>query len=201
MARLHASQLPHGFFGRLGERFLADYHATFVASPHAVALVTTGENGAVTGFLVGTLSAPTTHTRWVLHEHGRRLAFSGVLALAVRPAVAARFLRTRSAPYARRMLASRGRRVAAVTAGPTPRIAVLTHVAVDPAVRGAGAGTALVEAFVDRARHAGAQRAVLVTLDGTRGAGRFYERLGWERTATRRDRDGHPIAEYSLALS
>lgn len=197
-AHLHASQLGHGFFGCLGERFLAAYHATFLASPHAVAFVAASGDRTV-GFLVGTL-APQGHTRWVLRERGRRLAVLGALALAARPALAARFVRTRSGPYARRLLTGRRDRTPVPAADLRLRVAVLTHVAVDPSVRGSGVGSALVDAFVDSARCAGAERALLVTLEGERGAGPFYERLGWARTDSRTDRDGHPIAEFGLAL-
>lgn len=197
-AHLHASQLGHGFFGCLGERFLAAYHATFLASPYAVALVATDDGGPV-GFLVGTV-APSAHTRWVLRERGRRLAVLGALALVARPALAGHFVRTRSGLYARRLLTRERRRSAGPVAYVPLRLAVLTHVAVDPSVRGSGIGGALVDAFVDSARCAGAERALLVTLEGERGAGPFYERLGWARTDSRTDRDGHPIAEFGLAL-
>jgi hypothetical protein len=46
--------LPTGFFPQLGRRFLRAYHATFAASPYAVALVAE-RDGTPFGFLVGTV--------------------------------------------------------------------------------------------------------------------------------------------------
>ncbi|HVM18486.1 MAG TPA: hypothetical protein VM307_00840, partial [Egibacteraceae bacterium] len=53
-AALHEVALDHGFFGRLGRRFLAAYYESFVASPHAVAYVSESGEG-LSGMLVGTV--------------------------------------------------------------------------------------------------------------------------------------------------
>src|SRR5687767_7651024 len=46
-AALHETALPHGFFGRLGPRFLSSYYQAFVDSPHAVAFVAQSHAGPV----------------------------------------------------------------------------------------------------------------------------------------------------------
>ncbi|GGI07746.1 GNAT family N-acetyltransferase [Egicoccus halophilus] len=82
---------------------------------------------------------------------------------------------------------------------PAHRIAVLTHVAVDPVRQGGGEGRALVEAFVSAAREAGASEARLVTKAGG-GAEAFYDRLGWVAGARRPGSGGESVREYRLDL-
>lgn len=213
-ARLHQEALPHGFFGRLGARYLSAYYASFVASPHAVALIAEASDGPA-GALVGTV-ANSAHYSWVLRNHGARLAVRGALALLARPSELAFFARTRVGRYLRKAARlGRGRVLRAVPpvdASQQPQTqrrpaarrrrhpAVLTHVAVTPASRGLGVGAALERAFVDAARAAGCQRAMLVTLAGDDGAGRFYRRLGWTLDQTREDRDGRLIECYRRTL-
>lgn len=179
IASLHARQLPHGFFAELGPRYLRSYHRTFLASPHAVAFAAVLENEPA-GFLVGTLDS-VAHHRYVIREHGRRLAAAGAAALVGTPRLAVTFVRTRTGRYVR-SIARALRRSAPASAPSTSdcaTVGVLVHVAVEPAAAGAGVGTQLVAAFVDRARAAGVTRLELVTLAGDRGASRFYEKLGW----------------------
>jgi len=179
IASLHALRLPHGFFVRLGRRYLRAYHRSFIVSPHGVALVAEREGHRV-GFVVGAASAGA-HRRFVLRKQGPRLAVVGALALARRPGVAAEFARTRLFRYIRSILRSLDRPSAQRAAGSTSSAdcAVLSHVAVDPDVERAGAGGALVDAFTHAVATAGATRVELVTLADERGAAEFYERLGW----------------------
>jgi GNAT superfamily N-acetyltransferase len=219
-ARLHRAHLPGGFFARLGRGFLRSYHATFLASPLAVALVVTDPaDGAPVGFLVGTLRNRA-HYRWVLRRCGATLAARFVAALSCRPRLAWLFLRTRVGRYVRWIgrypLQRLGRRAGASAAGtstartstgaarPTAEtgarpVAVLTHVVVDDPLRGRGAGRKLVAAFVDAARQAGAAEARLVTdLEG--GAATFYEQLGWEAVEDRSGADDGQVREFVLPL-
>jgi GNAT superfamily N-acetyltransferase len=53
--------------------------------------------------------------------------------------------------------------------------------AVDPAYEGIGAGRALVEACIDRAREQGARRLVVTSMQWMTRAHRLYERLGFVR--------------------
>src|SRR5829696_7065268 len=192
---LHHSELEHGFFTRLGPRFLEAYHATFIDSPHAVSRIAT-IGGHPVGFVAG-LIRPRAHARWVLRRRGARLALLGALALLARPLAALRFARTRVARYARTW--RRHRREAPQGAQPgrsgLSEPAVLSHVAVLPGARGTGAGRRLTAAFAEAAREAGAERAALVTLAGFAGAGGFYERLGWCPGPIRPTPDGRSIQE------
>ncbi len=198
-AALHAQTLPHGFFADLGPRFLRGYHATFLDSSHAVALVAT-LGGHPAGALVGILD-PAHHMQWVLRRRGMNLALRGALALAVRPRLALRFLRTRVGRYAHGWFRHRHRPQERAQAAESRPPAVLSHVAVVPSARGTGTGVALVEAFEEAARRSGATHAILTTLEGSEGAGPFYARLGWERTTTRRTHDGLPMEEWTRALT
>ena len=74
--------------------------------------------------------------------------------------------------------------------------------AVDSAARGQGAGTALVEALVERARAEGRHQVVLLTLPAMGAAHRIYERIGFQRDP---DRDWWPepalqLLAYRLAI-
>lgn len=184
IARLHAQRLPHGFFVRLGRRYLRAYHRSFIVSPAGVALVAEREGHRV-GFVVGATSAGA-HRRFVLRKQGVRLAIVGACALSVRPAVAAEFVRTRLFRYARSVSRAldRSRVRTPGSAAAAADCAVLAHVAVDPGIERGGAGSALVDAFTDAVAEAGATRIELVTLADERGAAEFYERLGWRSTDT-----------------
>lgn len=177
IAQLHAGRLPHGFFVLLGQRFLRAYYRSFMDTPTAIALVL--DRGTPAGFVVGAVDAHR-HRRVVMRRHGLRLALAGLAALVTRPRVASMFVRTRVMRYVRGVVRAlhRSGKAAALTE-PALATSVLSHVAVDTAVAGSGAGRALVEAFCDAARAAGAVRVELVTLADERGAGPFYERLGW----------------------
>jgi GNAT superfamily N-acetyltransferase len=222
-AALHHRSLPDGFFSRLGRRFLRRYHATFLASPFAVAIVATDpvDGDVPAAFLVGTLQNRA-HYRWVVRRCGPRLALELVAALAVRPRLASLFIRTRVGRYLRWVwrypLYRAQRRTAAAPAGsegaavveeepargpeeaaPVAPVAVLTHVAVDERLRGQGAGRRLVEAFVERAREAGAAEVRLVT-EASDGASGFYERLGWTPVGEKPGADDEVVREFRLSL-
>jgi ribosomal protein S18 acetylase RimI-like enzyme len=202
-ARLHATLLPHGFFPRLGQRFLRAYYRTFMSSPHGIGLVACVA-GQPVGVLVGT-AHNAAHYRWVIQHHGVSLAWLAILAMLVRPTVAVWFVRTRLRRYARRLLhlpvrpAPAGRDAGSgdPAAGD---LAVLTHVMVSGDTQGRGIGTALVERFAVVARTAGASRAMLVTFAGQDGASAFYKRLGWEHLEDRPSRDGWQLSVLARPL-
>lgn len=202
-AALHETALPHGFFGRLGPRFLACYYQTFIDSPHAVAYAAHAATGPV-GVVVGTVRNGL-HYSWVLRQFGPTLARRAALALVSRPRQLLFFVRTRLTWYLGGLFRF-GRRAAArrlhgrppAPRGPQP--AVLTHLAVTPFARGGGTGAALVEAFLAAARQAGCQEALLVTFAGPEGAGRFYRRLGWSRRDVHLDHDGRLVECYDRRL-
>lgn len=207
-ASLHLEHLPHGLFPSLGPGFMRQYLGTFRDPATSVALI--GEyNGTAVGFLVGILDEPE-HYRQVLRRHGLRLGAAGLGALAVRPRVAWRFLRTRLRRYvvgafrlARRApvapTTDRPSSPATDRSAPTP-LPVLSHVVVSEDGRGSGVGGALVHAFTDAARATGVRGARLLTMSGADGASGFYERLGWHPTAEFVDADGGSWTRLEIDL-
>jgi GNAT superfamily N-acetyltransferase len=195
-AALHARVLPAGFFPQLGACFLEEYHRTFVVSPHAVALVATVDD-RVHGFLVA-VSSPSVHGSYVLRACGARLLFAGCTALAVRPRVLAWFVRSRARRYARGLW-RRLRPEASTTRATAGRWAVLSHVAVDPDLRGRGAGAALVTALHDRLNEHGVDGVVLVTTPDGDGPP-FYRRLGYDEDGELVDADGQTWLRYRYRL-
>ena len=198
-ASLHRQCLAHGFFPALGPRFLRSYLKTYTSGHLAVAFVAQLD-GAAVGFLVGALDGPA-HLRGVVRRHGLELATRGVIALALRPRLAWRFVRTRGRRYVAGVghLARRSRRGTPVVVIPSTG-AVLNHLAVVPAARGEQVGTALVDAFLEWARRQGVADARLNTRSGDAGAGGFYERLSWRPAATFVDRDGLAWTRYRIDL-
>ena len=108
-ASLHERALPHGFFARLGPRFLEAYHETFLDSPEGIALLAELD-GERAGFLVGAVDIDA-HRAWVVQERRQQLAKLGAACLARRPRELARFARTRAGRYV----------WALATGGPRPR--------------------------------------------------------------------------------
>lgn len=204
---LHAEQLPHGLFGRLGAGFLEPYYRAFTASPHAVARIAL-LNGRPVGVLVGTLD-DAEHYRWMLRHRGLGLGLWGLTALALRPRELVRFARTRSRRYARGVVKLLWPAPSRPTTGPTSpapavqpasQTAVLTHVCVAAWGQGMGVGGALVDDFLQQAHHRGASRARLMTLADERGAGAFYRQRGWQNGETVCNLDGDRFACYVRRL-
>lgn len=200
IAHLHLDLLPHGFFAKLGSRYLAAYHRTFMASPHAISFVACREDRVV-GFIAGALDAHA-HQRWTLRRRGGHLVVRGLAALAARPRLGWEFLTTRTGRYLRSM--ARAARPTGAATGASPSlasgpVAVLTHVAIDRSEQGGGAGSKLVDAFVESVRSAGTRRAELVTLCDS-GASAFYERLGWT-AAGEHEREGASYRRFTLEVS
>jgi GNAT superfamily N-acetyltransferase len=215
----HCDQLRLGLFPRLGPRFVRHWHATYLTSPHGVALIAEADaaDAARPGrfepvaFLLGSTCA-TAHTQHVVLRHRVALGFTGVVALLRRPTVARDFTTTRARRYWKRLRDPVARTVptspgadaagdAVSPAGPArPRVAVLTAVVVDPAHHGSGAGSAVVQEFLARAALAGSTRAELVT-SAEGGAGGFYERIGWQACGRTFSGDGDPLLRFSLDLS
>jgi ribosomal protein S18 acetylase RimI-like enzyme len=195
MSRLHVEHLPVGLFPALGARFVARWHQAHIDSSHGVALVSyhPGEDGhPVTGFLVGSVDRASFRID-LLGRHRRDLLLHSAGALLLRPRVLARFLRTRSSAYLRRLR----RRPGGTDRPPGPAVAELTAIAVAPARHRRGAGRALTEEFLRACARAGATRAELVADDD---AGGFYERIGWRCGRSATTRDGASLRRFSIDL-
>lgn len=201
-ARLHVRVLPTGLFPRLGARFVRRWHQAFLDSPDAVALTAVhldphGREHLV-GFLMGATDRRAFH-RELLTRHRTALLRRGVLALAVRPRTAARFLRTRLRPYLLGLRRSGTRHRADTndrSTGDREIVADLTAVAVAPSWRRTGAGRDLVRQFLDRSAAAGTPNAELVAAIEPAGAAAFYVRTGWTARQQHVTRDGLRVQAF-----
>jgi GNAT superfamily N-acetyltransferase len=192
---LHRQHLGHEFFARLGVPFMRRYYETFLDSPLGIAL-SVDFDGRPAGVLVGTMRHRA-HHRWVMRHRGGRLAVSGVLALLVRPRLLVHFLRTRLRVYVGGLI--RFTRRSGAPRPASPEVAVVSHLITDAAFRGRGVGAELTRAFAAAAQDF-ASAAELVTLAPPRGAGPFYEQLGWRKLGMSRNIDGDELFRYRLPL-
>jgi ribosomal protein S18 acetylase RimI-like enzyme len=191
---LHRAGLSRGFFVELGDKFLSRYYRTFLTSPAAVALIAEVD-GERAGFLVGCTDAAV-HHRHVIHLERWRLARAGATSLLLRPALTAKFVRTRAQRYTRGI--KRARDHQPVSAAESRRVGVLSHIAVRDDLRRHGVGRILVTAFVNIAKGHGVERLELQTAADNVSAQRFYERLGWKPGAEVQDPDGKMWVSYVL---
>lgn len=196
----HLSHFPHGFFARLGPRFLTAYTRAYLTGPDARAY-TAEIAGQPVGFLVG-VTDPAAHRRHVLRGHGRGLLLRALGGLFLRPRLALHFLRTRLVRYGRKLIPNRTAASQAPAAGPSAPFgvtAVLAHVVVAEHARSYGIGSALIRWFVQDAADAGCARVSLVTA-AEDGAGPYYERLGWLCQGENRTPDGRRLLTYDFPL-
>lgn len=204
ISRAHIEFLPVGLFPSLGARFVRRWQRTFLDSRYGVGYVVidpTASGDVVVGFLLGT----TDHAAHMTALLGKwrtlaSLALTGATALVLRPRVAARLLRSRAWPWARRLLSRRPPDPVPTRSASPPPVAALSALAVHPKWRGSGIGAELVDRFIERAWLAGANTAELVTLTGPAGAAGFYERLGWQAGPYEHTRDGDPVRIYRRSL-
>lgn len=71
----------------------------------------------------------------------------------------------------------------------------INNVALRPALRGRGLGTALMRHVFEEGRRLGARRATLEVRASNTGARRLYERLGFHVSATRRNYYTNPVED------
>lgn len=193
---MHLAHLRMGLFPKLGRQFMRCYHESFADSPYGVALVAR-EQGEIVGVLLGT-SSNSAHYAWVVRNRGFKLGICGVVALLTRPVLAAQFLVTRGARYARAIM----RRLKPATrarSGSGAPLSVLSHVVTAPEARRRGVGRKLVRAFAQDVRGRGVRSALLITEEGGMGTP-FFERIGAKLAAKRTGQDGVPVREYRLNL-
>jgi ribosomal protein S18 acetylase RimI-like enzyme len=200
--KLHLEAFPTNVWSRLGGTLLTTYLRLFIDSPYASAIGALsperppGDARATpVGHLVGILDTRR-HREWVW-RHG-----AGRLLLALLPAIV-RHPYLLAGLFARRFKVLKQRlrpKQEPPTPGPDPStrhpVAVLSHVAIQPAWRGNELGDGLVTEFLSRAAAAGAGRACLATLEDG-GAGAWYEARGWALEARRETFDGRWILIYS----
>lgn len=199
-AELHAAHLPTGLFPALGHRFLVRWHATFLDSRHAVAVVAVhrsddGRERCV-GFLLGALDR-TRFQRELLSLHRFALAARGLVALVVRPRLLRHFARTRLRPYASRLV-HRGAPAPETTGR---RVGDLTAVAVSEVCRGSGIGSRLTGEFLGRCALAGTTWVELATPLDPPSAPAFYTATGWMPMRDTTTRDGVAVQHFGRSAA
>lgn len=160
-AALHAGQITEGFLASLGPRFLTRLYRR-VSLFEGSFLLMADVSGQPVGFLAGAMDMSALYKRFVLSD--------GVVAALV------------SAP---RLVRAWPRALETLRHGSGDKAesgtAELLSVAVDPVSRGHGAGTLLVNGFIDEARRRGAARAQVVVGADNDPAISLYSRSGFEK--------------------
>lgn len=180
------AHLPGGFFTELGDRFLAAYLRTYATSPSGCALVVEFDERLV-GFLVGSVNRDA-YRRHVLHVDRKDLLMKGILGLACRPKLAVRFVRTRLRRYLRGLWRGASPRLDSPRLGNSTGI--LSHIAVEQDMRGAGVGKELMDSFLTVCSAHDAPRVELFVDPSNVGARNFYTTHGWNDVAEQVDSDG-----------
>lgn len=166
LVELHRQAFPDFFLTNLGPAFLRQIYGGFLCDPQGICLVAE-ENEKVVGLAVGTL-APAIFFRRLLRERGWALAWAAA------PGLLRNFFFV-----AHKCLGALWYR------GEAPRAvadaALLSSLAVSPAMARRGVGRALVREFA-RAVKAGGGQLVYLTTDLSRNesANRFYAHCGFE---------------------
>jgi ribosomal protein S18 acetylase RimI-like enzyme len=173
----HLEAFPSGFYAQLGARFMRAWFASHIAAPASVSLVACDGDGAVVGYLLGTLDDADYRARSA--GDSARLLARGAAAFIARPGLWGEFARVRARPYAafaaRRLLGHR----APMRPGAGQGNGELVYICVEPEHRRRGAGAALLEAYTGEAIRTGTARLHLVTELDNKGAQRFYSQHGW----------------------
>jgi ribosomal protein S18 acetylase RimI-like enzyme len=226
-ARLHSEVLDMEFLARCGPRFLGRYHRAWIDSPKGLALAAVDEQGRVVGVLLGALD-PAEHVRTMVRRHGLSLMFWLVARAVTDRTFARELLTTRLSRYVRgvvRILASGvstalghkpspspGQRrappaatadqpAAATPSGNrVPTSGEITHLMVQPDMRGGGVGSELLAQAGRAGKREGLDEFVLVTPPDL-AARTFYERLGWRLDGELTSRSGEPFVRYRLPLT
>lgn len=215
-ALLHEEVLGAEFVARCGARFLRRYHEAWVDSIGGVALGAFDDRGVLVGVLLGAVD-PAAHTAAMVRRHGFAMAVRLMAAAATRPRLARDLAVTRVGRYAhglwrvvgRPAWQSLARRLGAARRPAPPlralkeaneaRTGEVTHLLVAPSQQNRGTGRALLDTALERARRAGLDEVVLVTLPDDRARG-FYERLGWWADGAVSSRSGEAFVRYRYPL-
>lgn len=165
VAELHAGQIPDGFLSSLGTSFLRRLYARVSRSSDAFVLVAE-RRSEVTGFVAVAASTGALYREFLVRD-------GLAAALTTAPAV----LRAPRRTWETLRYGAGG------GADGAPRAEVLA-VAVDPADRGAGTGSALLGAATAELGRRGIDSVKVITASSNVAAIRLYERCGFRRHAT-----------------
>jgi ribosomal protein S18 acetylase RimI-like enzyme len=181
---VHLRSFEGFFLSFLGPRFLRLYYESIVGYPAAAGYVCVKE-GRVVGFVCGTVS-PSRFYSYLLRTRWWRFALVALGAVLKRPAIIPRLVRALLYP--------------SQTSGRSDT-AVLTSIAVEPAVQGKGVGAELVVTFLADMHARGVKQVSLTTdrYDNDR-INAFYQEQGFHCARTLVTREGREMNEYVILL-
>ena len=159
-ARLHCAQIDEGFLASLGPRFLERLYRR-VALFEGSFLLVAEASGAPVGFLAGAKEVGALYRSFIVRD--------GVVAA------------IESAPRLARAWPRAVETLRHGSAETPPGTAELLSVAVDPGARGQGAGTLLVNGFIDECRRRGSTSAQVVVGATNERAISLYSRAGFRQ--------------------
>jgi len=183
IVKIHMKAFPNFFLTFLGPRFLKEFYASFVNNPAGIGLVGVDKkSGAVSGFIVGP-TKPQGYFKQLLIRRWWAFCLASIEALIQKPSVAPRLWR---ALYYR---------------GDTPQhissFALLSSIAVSPAVQSTGLGRKLVTAFITEVKQRGGDGIFLTTdAENNAGVNRFYQKLGFHLEASFQTLEGRKMNRY-----
>lgn len=181
IAHLHRSGIPTGVLAEIGVEALADIYVTLVSGDDGFVYVGVDDRGRVVGFVSGVTDVSKLYRR-VVRRHFLRFALLG--------------LRNVFHPRMIRRLCSALLYPARVQTKYPP--AELLSIVIDPAARGSGLGTQLLEALrADFRRRGISEIKVMVRADFER-ANAYYRKHGFA-LAGQTTSHGHPANIYTLA--
>lgn len=165
MVRVHREAFPGFFLTSLGDRFLRRFYGALVADGDALCFVARSDD-CIQGFVVGPFN-PRGFFRRLLIRQGMQFIADAVPALFRRPLFVVR--RLAQALFYRGEAPQMHR-----------RSALVSSIAIRPAVSGGGVAAGLLQAFCDAAASRGAHYVYLLTdRDENLAANRFYAKSGF----------------------
>ncbi len=165
VVRVHQQAFEGFLMTLLGPRFLRGYYKCVLEYPQPIFLIAERE-GQVIGFAAGFVNPPRFYAQ--LRQRKIPLALAAASHLVWRPHLW------------RRTLSSLRRAETLSSSEGEPALAELASIGVSTTAQGAGAGTQLVQAFLQQAQQYGAQEVVLTTdAHNNDAVNAFYQRLGF----------------------
>jgi ribosomal protein S18 acetylase RimI-like enzyme len=185
VVNIHIHSFPTFFLTFLGSGFLRQLYAAIIEDSTGIAIVAKNEDGAIIGFVAGTLEPSGFYRRLIVHRLWR-FARAAFMPLVRRPTILPRLLRALTMPQKSQAIGE--------------RTALLMSIAVSPDTQRSGVGRALNEAFLNEAFGRGSHRVILTTdrIDND-AANRFYRQQGFRLARTFVTPEGREMNEYEIA--
>lgn len=179
---IHMRAFPDFFLTFLGRGFLKEFYGSFCGSDEGIGFVAIdADTDRVAGAVVGPVQ-PAGYFKRLLKRRWWAFCLHSIQAVCRRPTIIPRMMRA----FVYRGDAPAG-----------PARALLSSIAVDPAIQRGGVGRRLVAAYLEEARHRGVPGVFLTTdCDDNEAVNSFYQRLGWQIESTFTTPEGRRMNRY-----